>query len=428
VFRQGLSTKILIVSEMARLLLGLLTIMVLERTFGAVVLGVYLSITLMTQIMARAIDLGLPVAVGYFLRVEPRGLRDIVFAFGLHTAGTIPVAVFLVFLLSVFPFGEEASRSIVRTTGWAVVLLAVSEMVANLARAVLIPRKQFVGHLAINILTPVTFLLIVWTDIAHRGVAGIDAQALVVDMATAAAATAVVSSLVMAVSTVHSPRGHHSVRELYAYAAKAYLSAIAKVMAQRSDRLLLTSLLGASDYAYYSVAVSLRDMMVFPAQSYSLALRNIQIDLVVRARRPDKARNLLLRVVLIWILVGTVAAAVMIPIWPVLVGIAFSPEFAPVAGFIQILAFTCGPLAAMSVAWNHLYSLHRPGRVTVLTGLCLFVSIPIFVVFLSIFDAGFAAAFASLVWAVLSVTASVVWAARSDDWKNRKGSIDAPPL
>lgn len=424
-FKTDLSSKYLVLSEFLRLALGLLTIVLLERILGAETLGGYLSITVMTQIMARVLDFGLPHGIGYYLRVDQGSVRNIVMVTALHSFAVAPIAAALVFLIGFFPFANIESRDIFHEIGWVIALLALSELVANLGRAIFIPRKQFGAHLAINALTPISFLALVWTDVVSKGADGVFAHDLVLNMARSAAFTAALVAFVLLVSVTLSPMGKTNFRDLYTYSSKAYGSALSKVIAQKFDRLLLISLLGASSYALYSVSVSLRDMIVFPAQSYALALRNRQIDMIVHARRVDKARRLLLRTTTLWIAIGTIVSFLMIPIWPIIVGFLFSPDFASISSFTQILTFTCGPLAAMSVAWNHLYALNLPGRVFVLTILSLLVSVPIFVFFIHFFEATFAAAAASLVWSILSVSTAVIWAAKGSDIEHRSGEVDA---
>lgn len=405
-------------SELLRLALGLLIIVFLERTLGAEILGVYLSILVIAQIMARVVDIGLPHGIGYFLRVDRSSVRYILRTCVLHCFVVLPILAALVFLVGFFPYAQFEAREIIHETGWAVVLLALSELVANLGRSILIPRKQFGAHLAINALTPIFFLALVWSDIESRGFESVFARDLVLFMAIAASITAAIVAFVLIVSAALAPIGKSHYGDLYRYSSKAHGSALAKLIGQRFDRIVLISLLGSSSYAAYSVAVSLRDIIVLPAQTYSLALRNHQIDLIAHARHTDKARRLLLRTTILLIAAGTLVSLFMIPLWPIIVGFFFSADFASVSDFVQILAFTCGPLAAMSVAWNHLYALNLPERVFILTSFSLFVSVPTFVFFIGSFEANVSAAFASLVWSIFSVSSSVLWALTSSNKKH----------
>lgn len=415
IFRQEVSAKVLVASEVSRLVLGLVTIVILERLLGAAVLGSYLAVTVLAQLMARVLDLGLPHSVGYFLRIEPLGLHTCLWIFLRHSVLVVPVAALFAWGLIYFPFEDPASQAIAAQVGWAAALLALCEMIITLVKAALIPRRQYFGHVAINLAPPLIFQALLWQDILSIGADAMTGQSLVINLGLATGAVAVMSGLLLWQSSRGLARVPLSTKEIYGYASRTYAAALIKLFSQRFDRLLLTTLVGGSAYAYYSVAVSLRDMMVNPVQSYTQALRNGQIDLVAKERRLDKARRLLLRTSLLWIAIGTGLAGVAWPIWPIAVAIVFSPDFAPVAGFGQVLAFTCGPLVASSLAWNHLYALRRPGRVLFLTLGSLILSIPVFVGFISILDTGIAAAFSVLVWSVLSFVLSVVWAYVSSD-------------
>jgi O-antigen/teichoic acid export membrane protein len=181
-------------------------------------------------------------------------------------------------------------------------------------------------------------------------------------------------------------------------------------MAQRFDRLFLVTVLGATGYAQYSLAVSIRDMAIMPANLYAMTLRNHQIDLIAREQRIDAARTLLLRQSLAWLGLGLLGAAAMYPLWQPLVRWAFGAQFEGTGAFLRIIGFSGGPLAIMGYAWNHLYALQRPGRVTVLTAASLALAIPIFLMLIEWRGPTEGVAAAVVIWAAVAAVASLVWA------------------
>jgi O-antigen/teichoic acid export membrane protein len=178
--------------------------------------------------------------------------------------------------------------------------------------------------------------------------------------------------------------------------------------------LFLVTVLGAAGYAQYSLAVSIRDMAILPASLYAMTLRNHQIDLIAREQRVEAARALLLRQSLGWLALGLIGAAAMYPLWKPLVRWAFGAQFEGAGDFLKIISFSGGPLAIMGYAWNHLYALQRPGRVTVLTAASLGVAVPTFFMLIEWRGPTEGVAVAVVIWAAVAALASLTWAWLSD--------------
>lgn len=106
--------------------------------------------------------------------------------------------------------------------------------------------------------------------------------------------------------------------------------------------------------------------------------KNRQIDLLARRGDLVRARAILLTVSGLWLALGVLVAAVMCQMWSPVVAFLFGKSFRSTADFLEILAFTCAPLAVMGFAVNHLYAMNLPGRVTVITCSSLLLAIPIF--------------------------------------------------
>ena len=104
----------------------------------------------------------------------------------------------------------------------------------------------------------------------------------------------------------------------------------------------------------------------------------------------------------------------MYPFWQPLVLWAFGAQFEGTSGFLRIISFSGGPLAIMGYAWNHLYALQRPGRVTVLTAASLGLAIPIFLTLIEWRGPTEGVATAVVIWAAIAALASLTWARLSE--------------
>jgi O-antigen/teichoic acid export membrane protein len=100
----------------------------------------------------------------------------------------------------------------------------------------------------------------------------------------------------------------------------------------------------------------------------------------------------------------------MYPFWPMLVRIVFGAKLQEAAVFLKVVAFSCAPLAIMGYAWNHLYAMKLPGRVTMLTVLSLLAAIPMFALFIHWQGPTGGVAAAVVAWSVLAGGASLVCA------------------
>ena len=399
--------------EVARLLLGFSTLALLARSAGAEVLGTYLSVIAVLLLLPRLLDCGLPHALGYFLRVNPKGLRAGSLLIARHIALATPMAILLAYGLRYFPFANESATALVQEHWLILTLLILSELALLLGLASFIPTARFKAYLGTIVLPPLLFfaVLVYWLR-TSPGTAPEPAQLL--GLLLVASLTGV--ALMTAGLTRAGLQGAQSpfpVRSAYHFGFRSHGAAVAKIAAQRFDRLFLAAVLGAAGYAQYSLAISVRDMATFPANLYAMTLRNRQIDLIVRHQDLTAARSVLRRVSFTWLALALTGALVLFPLWPIIVRLAFGPAYAATSQFVQIVAFSCAPLAIMGFAWNHLFALNLPGRVTVLTSVSLAMAIPTFLLFIHLSGPTKGVAIAVVVWSVATAAASLGWALAS---------------
>lgn len=409
--------RLLWAGEIARLVLGFAVLALLARTARTEALGTYLAMTSVALLAPRLLDLGLPHAFGYFMRIDPGGLRPAAATLARHVALAVPAALALSYALRLFPFANAEVTALVESKWLELGVLMLSELAVLLGLAVFIPTARFGAYVATIITPPLLFLLAIaaWPE------RGPEASQLVdLLLVTSLLGCAVMAwSLVRAVA--NSNGGVFPVAQAYRYGLHTYGSAVAKIAAQRFDRLFLAGVLGASGYAQYSLAISLRDMATFPGNLYATTLRNRQIDLVATHRDLGAARQLLLRVSCVWSALAGGAALMLLPAWPAIVAWCFGPGFDMAASFARIVAFSCAPLAVMGYAWNHLYAMNRPGHVTVLTCGSLALALPAFWVFIHFQGPTRGVAFAVVAWSTVSAAASLAWALASQP------AADVPP-
>jgi len=400
--------------------LGFAVLAVLARLVGAETLGTYLSVVSIASLIPRLLDCGLPLAIGYFLRLKPEGLRAYSRLMTHHIVASLPVALALAVGLTWFPF-EGAAATALAVSHWPQIsALIIAELIVLLGLAAFIPTTRYKAYLVTKLMPPALMLVglavLVLARPGQRPGAG--------ELLDLLAAASVAGCVFMIVAVRRAARQGRQqplqVSAVYRYGLRSYSSAIAKILAQRFDRLYLPTVLDSAAFAQYSLAVSIRDMVTFPANLFALTLRNRQIDLIGHHHDVPGARRLLLRAAMAWSAGGLAFALISLPLWSPLIRIAFGQEMEPAAHFARIIVFSCGPMAVMSFAWNHLYALNRPGRVTLLTVGSLALALPTYVLLIHLAGPTEGVAYANVLWAVVSAAASLAWALASTPTEPRK--------
>jgi O-antigen/teichoic acid export membrane protein len=393
-------------AEVLRLGLGFAVLTVLTHSIAPVVLGTYLSVTALVLIVPRLLDCGLPHALGYFLRIEPAALQSSGRVLARHVLLAAPVALAFAFGLRFFPFANDEVVQITREHWWQLSLLMLSELGIVLGLSSFVPTGRFRSYLFTVVAPPALLLTAValWPRLELGA-----GQLLNLLLCTSLVGFMIVIGSFARVRPEQRGAAFPT-SEAYRFGVRSYGAAVCKFMAQRFDRLFLVTVLGAAGYAQYSLAVSIRDMAILPANLYAMTLRNHQIDLIAREQRIDAARTLLLRQSLVWLGLGLAGAAAMYPLWQPLVRWVFGAQFEGAGDFLKIIGFSGGPLAIMGYAWNHLYALQRPGRVTVLTAASLGLVIPVFLLLIHWRGPTEGVALAVVAWAALAALASLAWA------------------
>jgi O-antigen/teichoic acid export membrane protein len=408
--RPGQRPVLLWAAESGRLVLGFAVLAVLARLAGAETLGAYLSVVSLATLVPRLLDLGLPLAIGYFLRLKPDGLRACSRLLSRHAVLAMPAAMLLAASLVWFPFEGAAASALARSHWPQIGVLIVAELAMLLGLAAFIPTTRFKAYFGTTLLPPTLMLLGLGALRVSRPTQPPDAGELL-DLLTAATSIGCVFMIVAVLRACREADGHaFDGRAVYRYGLRTYSSAVAKILAQRFDRLYLATVLGSAGYAQYSLAISIRDMVTFPANMFALTLRNRQIDLIGHDHDIPGARRLLARVSAIWALAGLGVAAALLPAWATVVRIGFGVQLQNASHFVSILVFSCAPMAVMSFAWNHLYALNRPGRVTILTTTSLLLALPTYALFIKFAGPSDGVAFATVAWSAASAAASLAWA------------------
>ena len=400
---------ILWTGEVLRLLAGFGVLLQLARTVSPEALGSYLAIVAIVMVLPRMLDAGLPQALAYFLRARVDLGRSLLRVLAWHGLACVALACGLAWLLRFLPFDDLAVHDLA-VRSWPVVgALVASETAALLALATLIPRNRYCGHVLAT-LAPTLLMLAAVTTCLILGCRPTPDQLLA--LLLGASLCGATLGWIGALSGWQSGGSGERLPadDLYRYGLSSYGTGVAKVAAQRFDRLYLSTAMGASGYAHYTLAVSIRDLAVFPANLHALTLRNRQMDLLSVHRDVPAARRLLWRVSAVWLAVGFAAAGLTWPLWPAIVELLFGQPRPDTAELAAILALSIGPMAVLGFSWNHLYALERPGRVTLLNTVGFVLLIPLFALAMSQAGAAHGAAIAAVAWSSLTAVASLVWA------------------
>jgi O-antigen/teichoic acid export membrane protein len=390
-------------AEIGRLVLGFAVFASLARTTGPEQLGAYLAVTSIMVIVPRLLDCGLPHALAYFLRLEPAHLRSAGTALVQHLVFALPAAIAIALAIRYVPFENEAAVRLVVRHWPELALLALSELAILLGQATCVPTNRFGSYASTALAPPMALFLCVtlWSK------SDLTAPRLV----SILLATSLLGSLVMTAAFFLAARKAGAQPAFprtaaYGYGLRSYASALSKVVAQRFDRLFLVGVLGASGYVQYSLAVSLRDMAIVPANLHAMTVRNRQIDLLTSSSGLVEARRVLVRVCLAWLALGVAGAIAFLPFWHLVVPVLFGPRYDGAAQFLRIVAFSAGPIAIMGFCWNHLYSMNRPGRVTMLTSSSFLLAVPVFAACTWSLGPSGGAAFAVVLWSFAAAGAS----------------------
>jgi O-antigen/teichoic acid export membrane protein/SAM-dependent methyltransferase len=409
--------------EAIRLLASFAVLALLARSVTPETLGTYLAITSLALVAPRLLDAGLPHALGYFLRVDPTSLRSGAIVVARHVALALPLALLAAYALRFVPFSTADATRLAETHWLQIGLLISSELAILLGLGTFIPTERFKSYVLTALLPPALF--IAW--IVPRLRAGFSADQLL-DLLLA---TSLCGTLAMASTLALAARGAAGARfptlAAYSYGLRSYGSALGKIAGQRFDRLFLVTVLGAAGYAQYSLAISIRDVAIFPANLYAMTLRNRQTDLIAQKADLLGARDVLLRTSLVALGIGLLGALLMYSLWGPVVRFGFGSTFSPTSDFMKVVAFSCAPMAIMGFSWNHLYALRLPGRVTFLTWASLLAAFPIFLVFIATHGAAAGVALSVVVWSAATAATSLAWAMTSrPEWDRSAAGVVEP--
>lgn len=401
--------RLLWAAEISRLLLGFTVLTLLTRTVAPEVLGAYLSVTSVALLAPRLLDAGLPHALGYFLRIAPESLRSCAVLLIRHVAAALVLAAAVAFCLRFVPFASEPATALTKDHWLRLAVLMTSELLILLALGSYIPTGRFKAYLFTALASPAVFIacLLAWPP------NGLDSGRLLDLLLGSSLAGSCVAAATLTQAAWRGGRSPFPGLDAYAYGLRSYGSALGKIAAQRFDRLFLVTVLGAAGYAHYSLAISMRDVALFPANLHATTVRNQQIDLVAHADDLAGARTLLCKVSFAWLVIGIFGAAILYTLWTPLIQLAFGIDYLETARFLRIVSFSCAPMAIMGFAWNHLYAMKRPGRVTILTWASLLLALPVFLLLIHLFGPTLGVATAVVAWSALTALLSFAWAAAS---------------
>jgi O-antigen/teichoic acid export membrane protein len=334
--------------------------------------GQYLSIIAVVMLTPRLLDFGLPQAIVYFTRAhKSKGsilARLIFFHITLASLG----AVILAWLLQFFPFESPEVVRLVCVYWPLLAVIMVAELVTLLGLSTFIPVGLYAAHATTNLAQPITILTGLFL-IGNFKTSPLEAGQLLFLFSIA-------SMVGMLVMILGAHLGHFSygsktfsTKKFYRYAIHSYGSGVSKLIAQRLDRIMLTILLSSAGYAHYSIAVSMRDLCMLPANLNAQTSKNVQMDLGVS--NYIKGKLYLYKRALFWFFTCLGFGLFLLPWWPMIINLLFKANYLDTVEALSILAFSCAPMSVYAFCLNHLYAIDRPGYVTAISLLSLCITI-----------------------------------------------------
>ena len=391
--------------EFLRIGISFLILRELVHLSSISIAGQYLSIITVVMLTPRLLDFGLPQAIVYFTRAhKSKGAmlaRLIIFHIILASLGAVIIA----WLLQFFPFESSEVVYLVYIYWPLLAVIMVTELATLLGLSTFIPIGLYAAHATTNLAPPITILTGL-SLLSHFKTSPVEVEQLLLLFSIASMAGMLVMILGAHLGRFSYGSGTFSIKKFYHYAIHSYGSGVSKLIAQRLDRLMLTILLSSAGYAQYSMAISVRDLCLLPANLNAQTAKNVQIDLGVN--NYIKGRLYLQKRSLFWFFACLGLSLFLLPFWPMIISLLFKGNYQMTVDALSILAFSCAPLSVYAFCLNHLYAIERPGYVTAISLLSLCIAIPILWGGSRLIGGVSGAAFAVTIWSFFNAFIALV--------------------
>jgi O-antigen/teichoic acid export membrane protein len=357
VFRKfDISKAILWSGHILSTILYLLQVVAITRIAGSETMGVYIAVVTITGILVRLMDVGLPSAILYFIRMNENSARAVAKSAVLHLILMAPWAFAGAYMLRYFPF-ESGVISDGVVEGLAAIMIGMifqlgTALSANIALAL----KMYVSFAAANCLPPLIMCaLLLGAYVSGRYVSAADLfemTALSFVAPFAWLSTALLLKILRQMGPAENDR-----KSLYQYGMKTVPGVAAKVVGQRFDRLLLSTALSAGSLSHYAVATTIRDGLLLPFNAYSLSFMNDLMDV----QKKGQSMYLTTKCAsLVWFVSMAILAGVAAVFMPTLIPAIFGSEFQSSAVIAQIVVFSGGFQCVSALYWTYFLAEGRP--------------------------------------------------------------------
>jgi len=315
--------------------LQILTVIALARFVGREVLGQYAAIIAFTLVIGRLVDIGLPAAISYFIRMEPESANAVSRRVLLHIAGTVPVVFGAAYLLRFIPFAEMGLNTAVALSTTSLAVMMLAQLASGLFANIMIATDRYTAYTLLQAAPQALLCGAVYT--MHL----MGAPLSIVSLLPVLAATAILPPLligaVMVWTIAHAKTGRSvDVRELYSFGFQTLPGNAAKVISARLDRMILSAFLSASSLGLYAVGMTVKTALLVPFQAYGIGLFN---DLLDEKKAGRSAYDYNMRAAARWFAAMLVIAFAVFATAPYAVPLMFGPEFASGVTVVRILAF-----------------------------------------------------------------------------------------
>lgn len=353
-----LGYRLFAIGSIGSLTLRFVLNILVARAVGAHVFGVYLALLVVPLIAVRVLDLSVPQALTYFVRRDETLLGKAMLVVITHSLVALIPSVAVALAQSWLPASDPEIGRMAAGLAAPIAAIMVSTMLSASLATVAVAAERFVSFAIINMLSP----LLMIAGLLAAPASTWSVTSLIWLMLATEAAAAVAAIVLMAIQA----RGQgfeHALpwRDIYRFGLRAHIGVALKVVGARIDRVILLALIPPSNLAHYSVAASIRDILMQPANMYGVVISNRLIRL---ADKSAEMLGFLKRQIAAAAGLLTVAILLAMPLSAPLFERLYGADFAQAAPIFRILAPSALFLFLAGIGWSVMYAFARPGLVS----------------------------------------------------------------
>ena len=339
-----------------RLLQGVL----IAQLAGPATMGLYLKILIVPTLAAKLGDLSVPLSISYYQRKGMLSARTALWRTLVHFIALAAIGFALTKLLATLPILDNDVQRAFSAFGLAIAIVSANEFLIGASQAILVAanRSAFYALATCSSLGFFGALLAALPRFrSYSGLIELRFLSFVVFLVSL-----IVLVLLIPQKTAGSDTGSSvGWRSQYGFAFRAYIGNVVKNISYRLDRLILMTVISNADFAFYNLAVMLRETLVSFSTSFGQFLLNKIIDNV---HRKASSYRLFIKATLAFAALTGSGIGISMVIAPYFFPLVYGMEFAQTVPYWQILGWSVVFITLSGLSWYSLVAAGRPGQVS----------------------------------------------------------------